>query len=375
MLADSGGFEVRALATTASEAGRGFSAVDWLRGAGVAVDIDRSRAFGGRRAEIRYRDRGVTYHLVDVGSRGPMEWEGSFGRQFDRTFDETLAKWRPDIVFTYGGTPAEEARRRRAKRSGARVVFGLRNMAYLAGWRAAAVDAILTPNEHVAERYRRDAGLPSTPLPSPLDESDVVADAHEPLMFTYVNPSPEKGVMFFARLAEEVSVRRPDIPFLVIESRGTAGLLAAAGLAGGFDLRRHANVLVSPSVPTPKAIYAGARALLAPSVWEEAAARVVPEALLNGVPPLVSDRGGLPRQCNGAGFVLPIPPECTPGSRTPPPPAAVAPWAELILRLADDEPFRAEASRSALAAGQAYRRSVLAPRYAAFFRDVAAGRV
>jgi glycosyltransferase involved in cell wall biosynthesis len=63
------------------------------------------------------------------------------------------------------------------------------------------------------------------------------------------------------------------------------------------------------------AIYAGTRALLAPSLWQEPAGRVAAEALLNGIPPQVSDRGGLRETCNGAGFYLPIPPEITPAQR------------------------------------------------------------
>jgi len=102
---------------------------------------------------------------------------------------------------------------------------------------------------------------------------DVLAAERQPILVTMINPSPEKGLMVFARIAEEVSRRRPNVALLVIESRGNAGRLAGVALAGGFDFRRHQNILVSSAVPLPKDIYAGTRVLLVPSVWEEPAGR------------------------------------------------------------------------------------------------------
>ena len=46
---------------------------------------------------------------------------------------------------------------------------------------------------------------------------------------TFVNPLPEKGVYPFVRIAQELGRRRPDIPLLVVESRGTREMLAAWG--------------------------------------------------------------------------------------------------------------------------------------------------
>ena len=50
--------------------------------------------------------------------------------------------------------------------------------------------------------------------------------------------------------------------------------------------------------------YATARLLLAPSVWEEAYGRVVPEAQISGIPVLASDRGGLPQAVGPGGILI-----------------------------------------------------------------------
>jgi glycosyltransferase involved in cell wall biosynthesis len=232
------------------------------------------------------------------------------------------------------------------------------------------VDAVTTPSEFMAQRYRELLGVESTPLPTPIHFDDVLATEHDPIFVTMVNPSVEKGVFFFARLAEELGRTQPKIAVLAIESRGTAGLVVKAGLEGGFDLRRHESIMISPAVPTPRDIFAPTRMLLVPSVWEEPSGRVAAEALVNGVPPLVSNRGGLEESCNGAGFVLPLPKDLTVETRKPVAAEAVQPWVDTIVRLCfDEEEYQRQAAKAKMAAVM-YSRASLTPRYAAFFRDV-----
>jgi len=212
--------------------------------------------------------------------------------------------------------------------------------------------------------------LKSTPLPTPMEPDDVLAAERDPIFFTMINPSPDKGLMLMARLAEELSLERPDIPLLIIESRGSAGKLVAAGLAAGYDLRRHENLMMSPPLAQPKEIYLATRAVLVPSLCREASGRVAAEAVLNAIPPLVSDRGGLPETCNGAGFSLSIPPEITPAQRWPVGKEVVRPWIDLMIRLESDPEFYRKESKRALEASQMYRLENLAPRYVEYFRTI-----
>ena len=224
---------------------------------------------------------------------------------------------------------------------------------------------MLTPSEFLANEYRRAVGIESVPLPTPLDLEDVLAPERDPVFVTMVNPSVEKGLFFFARLAEEIGNRYPEIAMLVIESRGTAGMVAQAGLLGGFDLRRHPGMMIAGAVPKPRDIFTNTRVLLVPSLFE-ASGRVV-AALVNGVPPVVSDRGGLAESCNGAGFVLPLPPDLTPAIRRPVESSAVEPWVEVIAKLAFDESFYQDAVARTREAAKIYHRDALAPRYVNFF--------
>jgi glycosyltransferase involved in cell wall biosynthesis len=368
------GWSVRSLATTATESATPIAARDHLQAIGLTVTSrpPNRAVYKHDRPILECSDhRGTHYQLLDIGGHTMMGWQEEHGSQFNRLYQRELAEHKPDIVFGYGGLPGDVERFTRARAAGCKVIFGLRNHGYKNG--AAFLrdlDGVLTCSEFLSDVYRDALDLASTGIPSPLDPVETIAPDREPIFFTAINPSVEKGVFFLARLAEELAVRRADIPMLFIESRGSGGMLVEAGRLGGFDLRRHESLMFAPAVAKPAEIFRGTRALLVPSVWDEPFGRVAAEALLNGVPPLVSDRGGLPEAANGGGFVLPLPASLTMETRTPVAAADVEPWLATIIRLADDQDFYAAASARARAAASAYQPEILGRRYADYFTGI-----
>jgi len=362
------GFSVRGLAVTASVSRNPIKAETALRDLGIAFSTERRK-----RPEFRYQHRGISFRLIDVAELSFPAWMDVFGRVFDSAFDEELRTFQPDVVFTYGGLPADQRRQERAHKSGAKVIFGLRNEFYLSNsdWHR-HIDAFITPSHYLSKRYREAIGIDTYPMPTPIEAADCLAEERDPIFLTMINPSFEKGVVAFATLAEELSKQRPDLPILVVESRGTAGLLAEIGERGGFNLRRHENIMFSPAVPTSKDLYLPSRILAVPSL-ADAAPRVIPEAMLNGIPPLVSDRGGLSEYAGGAGFTFPIPADITPATRKPVSPEVVQPWIDAIIRLFDDEDFYRAECEKARNAAKRFSPEVLAPQYAKYFLKIIAG--
>ena len=366
MLAASG-FAVRALAVTASVSHKPIKADAALCDLGIQFSTERRK-----RPELRYQHRGISFRLIDVAELSFPVWQDVFSRAFDSAFDEELRAFQPDIVFTYGGLPADQRRQERAQRSGAKVVFGLRNEFYLStsDWHR-HIDAFITPSHYLSKLYREAIGIHSCPMPTPIEASDAFAEERDPIFLTMINPSYEKGVVVFATLAEELSKQRPDLPILVVESRGTAGLLAEIGERGGFDLRRHENIMFSPAVATSRDLYLPTRILAVPSL-ADAAPRVIPEALLNGIPPLVSDRGGLSEYAGDAGFTFSISGDITPAMRKPVAAQVVQPWIDAVIRLFDDEDlYRAECEKAKNAAKR-FSPEVLAPQYVKYFLEIVA---
>jgi glycosyltransferase involved in cell wall biosynthesis len=281
--------------------------------------------------------------------------------------DQVLARFRPHVLLTYGGHPASRELMRRARKHGCPVVFHLHNLAYDDPAAFADAAVVLVPTEYARRHYARRLGLECTAIELPLQRHRVLPADHDPRYVTFVNPQPAKGVTVFARIAAELSRRRPEIPLLVVEGRATVDWLSRLrlDLSGVRNLNRMANT------SDPREFYRVARAVLVPSLCRENAALVAREALLNGIPVLASDRGGLPETLGDAGFVFAVPERCTPASDEVPTAREVAPWIAAIERLWDDPAFEQAHRERALAEARRWDDAVLADRYTAFFRRLA----
>jgi glycosyltransferase involved in cell wall biosynthesis len=203
-------------------------------------------------------------------------------------------------------------------------------------------------------RSTRKIGIESTPLPLPMNLEDVVSTSHGPYVTAINISSAAKGHYLMLTLAEEMRRRRPDIPFGFVRPSSPWVQLPSCFYVN--------------SITFPRDIFAQTKILLVPSVYDEPGGRVAVEALLNGIPPIVSDRGALPEVVNGAGFVVHIPKEITVETNQPVPVEAVKPWIDVIERLWDDKVFYKDASRVASDSAAMYRPEVLAPRYVEYFR-------
>ncbi len=217
-----------------------------------------------------------------------------------------------------------------------------------------------------------------------------------PHYLTFVNPHPVKGLFVFARIAEQIARRRPEIPILVVDSRARGKALEETGL----DLSWAKNLFTMANTFDPRKFYRVTKAIVMPSLWNESFGLVAAEAMANGIPVLASNRGALPEtlglkkggqapQADGSsdasnagprsqspffqgdgGMLFDIPSRYTPDTRIVPTAEEVEPWVETILRLWDDEPFYRQQSEKAIAQAAQWHPDRLRPLYVEFFRNV-----
>jgi len=279
---------------------------------------------------------------------------------------QVLDRFRPQVLLTYGGHPVCLELMRRARARGVAVVFHLHNFAYNNRIGFTDVSMVIFPSQYSRRLYGRRIGLDGTVIPDPIRLDRVVADDPEPTYVTFINPQPEKGMTVFARIALELGRRRPEIPMLVVEGRGTSDALAGlpVDLSGLTNLNRMANT------PDPRDFYRVSRAVLMPSLWRESLGRVAIEAMANGIPVLASDRGALPETLGDAGFVFTIPERYTPASAAIPSARELAPWIATIERLWDDPGFEASHRERARTEALRWQREVVAGQYDALFQSV-----
>ncbi|WP_438479779.1 glycosyltransferase family 4 protein [Oleiharenicola lentus] len=312
---------------------------------------------------VKFNDHGVQHRALVSARSNRASLDEPAIAQLGRGVRRALESLRPDIVLTYGDDTLWRELRSEARAHGARVVYAVHNAAHEPAMFSSAL-AILAPSQWLAHHYAAKGVENIHALPPPIDVAETIAESPERIFTAFVNPSPEKGRAVFLGILRELSARNSQVPLLVIEGRAGAADLVAAGRRAGLDLRTLSNLMISPAVPQPRDIFRVTRTLLVPSL-HEAAGRVVAEAQLNGVPCLVSNRGGLPETCGDGGRIFPISTAVT--LDAPIADENVIAWADEIERLATDEEHYAAASEKSRAAGERFTRSALLPHYEAWF--------
>jgi glycosyltransferase involved in cell wall biosynthesis len=299
----------------------------------------------------------------------------------------------PDVVWTYGGDPICLAIHRLAKKFDIPVLFALHNFAYNDAKAFHDVDYVVVPAEYSRRYYWEKLGVACQILPNVVNWNPAFSERRDPRYVTFINPMPHKGVHIFARIARELTRRRPDISILVTQGRSSdislslpelelvplaSGRMRPNGtvdpIAPSSNSPAARNLTIMPYTPDPRLfyprVYAATKILLMPSLWEESFGLVAAEAMLNGIPVLASNRGALPDTIGKGGFVFDIPACYTPETRIVPTAEEVEPWIETIIRLWDDATFYEQACQNARKEAQRWHPDRITPIYKEFFSNI-----
>ena len=331
----------------------------------------RSANLGPGRPTLDFTLRGVAVTMLLTTAPPNTAAEQFEGDEFVFLLDRLLDDFAPQVVLTYGSHPVIREMLRRSRSRGAKTVFSLRNHGYEDPAYYENVDHVLTTSPYLSQFYRERIGLESVGINSPIDWAQVESPHDSRRFVTFVNPSPHKGSLLFARLADMLGSRRPDIPIMVVQSATSAAPLNAIP---GVDFSRYPQIVAAPATPSPAAFFALTKLLLVPSTFPEPFGRVAAEALINGVPPIVSNRGALPETVGGGGTVLPLPDWLTPDARDLPSETEARPWFDAVCTLWDDPVLYAQASARARAfAEEHYHERVMRAQYFEYFESLGTG--
>jgi glycosyltransferase involved in cell wall biosynthesis len=299
-----------------------------------------------------------------ASSRAERSPDGAEGAVFLELGDQVFERFQPDVLLTYGGHPVSLELMRRARARGIAVVFHLHNFGYRDRSALSHTSAIIFPSEYSRSHHAKLLGLDGPVIPDPIPLDRVVAENPEPEYVTFINPQLPKGMTVFVRIAIELNRKRPEIPLLVVEGRGTSEALGKlpVDLSGLTNLHRMANT------PDPRDFYRVSRAMLVPSLWRESLGRVPMEALANGIPVLATDRGALPETLGSSGFVFNIPDRYTQHSLEIPTAREVAAWLAVLERLWDDREFESRHRALARAEARRWEPETVAGKFEQFFR-------
>jgi glycosyltransferase involved in cell wall biosynthesis len=386
-LADAG-HACHILTTARFESAVTFTIEDHLRAQGVDMSLvptqSRTSKRSGMKRErsagrpvVHYTVRNVPVTLLMTRHNDELHPNAAESTQYLALLDSLLKEFAPSHLIACNGHPMifEAMARARARRI--TTAFAVRGFGYYEPRYFENVDYAFTCSQFLTDHYSDRLGLASTPLEPPLDWSSVVAPTEARAFVTFVNPSMHKGLLLFARLADMLGSRRPDIPILVVQSGHSGGSLNAIP---GIDFSKYPQIMAAPPVPTPADYFALTRILIVPSVWEEPFGRVAAEAMINAIPPLVSNRGSLPHVVGGdfgeggGGRVLPIPDWMTYKTTNLPSELEIEPWYEAICALWDDAAlYRSMTSRARAIADERYGEALSRRKHIDYFTSLKPG--
>ena len=329
------------------------------------------------RPVARYTVRDVPVTLLLTRHNDESRPDRAEAGQYLALLDKLLEEFAPDQLIACNGHPMILEAMARARKRGITTAFAVRGFGYYAARYFEDVDHVFTCSPFLTDHYSNRMGLVSTPIEPPIEWASVLAPSESRAFVTFVNPSPHKGLLLFARLADMLGSRRADIPILVVQSGHSGGSLNAIP---GVDFSRYPQIMAAPPVPAPADYFALTRILVVPSVWEEPFGRVAAEAMINAIPPLVSNRGSLPHVVGGdfseggGGRVLPIPDWMTFKTTTLPSEQEVEPWYEAVCALWDDPAlYRSVASRAHRIAEERYSERVSRKKHVDYFTSLKSG--
>ena len=287
---------------------------------------------------ISVNDGPLTHRLLATSTVKRRDMTGKEEGAWLSEYFNTLKSEKPDLLFFYGGSSTDLMIASEARIYGIPSMFYLANENYKGTRWARDVDLIITDSQATEKHYRSRYGLAPVPVGKFIDPAKFIAKSHERKNLLFVNPSASKGVGIVFMLAKMLQEKAPDIRIEVLQSRGSWDENVRSFAAKLGVKKPLSNIVLTPHTDDMRPVYGRARVLLAPSLWWDSGPRVLAEAMLNGIPAVVTDHAGLPEMAGDGGIKIKLPPECFEKPyKNLPPESALAETVEAIIRLHRDE--------------------------------------
>lgn len=233
-----------------------------------------------------FREKGVRYVLCESSVLPPKDAFMTELAEVGQRAIELLND--SDVLMTYGADAVSDNVRLEACRRHVPVIYSLCNHLHH-GWDFKHLTKLITSSHYTASMYSARDKVKPREIGQFIDIPAVKAVNRLPLYIDMVSTAPHKGYEWFRRLARAY---KGPYRFRAIKT---------------CDCAEDEYVKLVQPTENMAAFYAETAILLCPSIREESWGRAATEAMINRIPVLCSNNGGLPQAMNGCGAILPKP--------------------------------------------------------------------
>jgi glycosyltransferase involved in cell wall biosynthesis len=226
---------------------------------------------------------------------------------FDR-YCKILEEFSPDLVMFFDNSLITMVTASEAKHYNIPAVVYLAHP-YNQGKRwCRDVSLMLTDTEATAKFYKKRENYDLVSVGTFIKPESYKAEKHSRETILFVNPSLAKGAVFVIQLALSLEKNNPEIKIEILDSKNSwdHSVKTVAHKLGKSEIKL-SNVRISPNTSDMKSVYSRTKILLVPSVWWDSGPRVIVEAMLNGIPVIGSNSGGIAENIGQGGFVFKYP--------------------------------------------------------------------
>lgn len=295
----------------------GLSALNFLQESGTALFTDLDEKLKGNENSFNLNDNNINFIYMRTKSRRLGDMTSMEQRNFYAKFCAVINAFRPDVVMGYGTDMLSMVCFDEAKRRGLPTVYTLLD-ATPRRFNFPNIDLVITDSSATSNLYASMQKINAVVTGSFLPVAGLKPQelAPERKRITMVNPSLDKGLAIFARLAQLKPEVAKDYTFTVYETfEGQfnqqithAHELGAATSAFKPEDLKHIEVL--PPSMSSREVLAQSKVMVMPSLSFESINPLAREAVMSGIPVLATNQIGLAESIGEGGVLVEIPAYC-----------------------------------------------------------------
>ncbi len=297
-----------------------------------------------KKKPFQVSQNGIRYVYVPTSTTSISQLNHDEELRIYMVFVKTLNQFMPDVCMGYGMGLFGISVHSECKRREIPFVYPICNGNH-PYYNFFDCDALFTDSQSNANLYAKRDRLNLATTGCFIDKKDYIdAGGGEHKFITMINPLPEKGGSIFAKIAL-MAQKDPVLQnekFLVVNSRGNFSATITQLHDGenkdakNYQAEMFSNVQMAQNTKQMNKIYAMTKLLIAPSIPKacyEGWGRVASEAVLNRIPVLVANNGGLVEAMAGAGISLDVPQTLWNDPSRMPSDEEIAPWINAVKEL------------------------------------------